>query len=140
MASPQTIENIRDLQDHYGANSTRAGAFQPLAGYTRLKLKPRVPKTDSPIADLCTRNPPTHAGNSLKNNHNKAEETAACTLHFYLTTERFRFMIISVPGFTERLAEQGEHGFRALIRGENRKSAPRGAKDNRASGEASLLW
>jgi fructose-bisphosphate aldolase class II len=41
---------------------------------------------------------------------------------------------------SERLAEQGEYEFRALIRGENRKSASRGAKDNRASSEASLLW
>jgi hypothetical protein len=56
-----------------------------------------------------------------------------------LTNARFRFMIVSVPGFTERLAKQGEDGFRALIRSEYRKSARRGAKDNRASGEAGLL-
>jgi hypothetical protein len=36
--------------------------------------------------------------------------------HFYLTNQRFGFMIDSVPGFTERLAEQDEDGFGALIR------------------------
>jgi hypothetical protein len=78
--------------------------------------------------------------NLLKNRENKAEESQAIEQDFYLTTECFGFMIVSVPGFTERLAEQGEDEFRALIRGENRKKPPWGAKDNRASGEASLLW
>jgi hypothetical protein len=107
-------------------------------------LKPRVPisgfGTDFAIADLCTWNPLQPVRNPLKNKDKKAEESRAIHHSFYLTAKYFRFMIDSVPGFTERLAEQGEDGFRALIRGENRKSAPRGAKDNRASGEAGLLW
>jgi hypothetical protein len=78
--------------------------------------------------------------NSLKNKDNKAEERVVNIAYFYLTNALFRFMIDSVPGFTERLAKQDEDGFRALIRSENRKSALRGAKDNRASGKASLLW
>jgi len=38
------------------------------------------------------------------------------TAHFYLTNPRFGFMIDSVPGFTERLAEHDEDGFGAVIR------------------------
>jgi hypothetical protein len=95
--------------------------------------------TDSSSADLCTWNPRPTLRNWLKNKGKKVEERAIKTGHFHLTKMRFRFMIVSVPGFTERLAKQGEDGFQASIRSENRKSARRGAKDNRASGEVSLL-
>jgi hypothetical protein len=54
----------------------------------------------------------------LKSKHKKAEERVVDRAYFYLTKTRFRFMIDSVPGFTERLAKQGEDGFRALIRSE----------------------
>jgi hypothetical protein len=77
--------------------------------------------------------------NTLKTNNKKAEEREINTAQFQLTNTRFRFMIVLVPGFTERLAKQDEDGFRALIRSEYRKKARRGAKDNRASGKAGLL-
>ena len=113
MASPQTIENIRGVPNHYGALSTRAGAFQPLR--RKRGRKSRVPTscngTDFAIADLCTWYPLQSICNSLKKKDIKAEESRTIHYSFYLTTEYFRFMIVSVPGFTERLAEQGEDGF-----------------------------
>jgi hypothetical protein len=75
----------------------------------------------------------------LKTEDNKAEERASKTGYFQLTNMQFRFMIVSVPGLTERLAKQGEDGFRASIRSENRKSARRGAKGQSGVRQGELI-
>jgi hypothetical protein len=98
------------------------GALQAILGRTAPALvhfSHVIPLgTVLPTADLCTWNPPNTISNSLKNKPEKLEERWSIQNSFYLTNTNFGFMIVSVPGFTERLAEQGEDGFRALIRGE----------------------
>jgi hypothetical protein len=49
--------------------------------------------TDSPAADLYTKNPPFAYRNRLKHKHIKLEESVVNSAHFYLTNERFGFMI-----------------------------------------------
>jgi hypothetical protein len=102
------------------------GAYQPFLGQgapALVHFSHRDPSdntvgTDSPTADLYTWNPPSTNCNLLKKQCKKAEERWSIQHSFCLTNGRFGFMIVSVPGFTERLAEQDEDEFRALIRGE----------------------
>jgi hypothetical protein len=49
--------------------------------------------TDSPAADLYTKNPPFAYRNRLKHKHIKLEESVVNSAHFYLTNERFGFML-----------------------------------------------